>query len=210
MTTETDQVRRLVDLIHDQFGLLDLPFHIGRLLAAGEPVSVAALAAAGGWTGGEVRDELARHPGTDWDDGGRIVGLGLTLRPTPHSFTFDGRTLYTFCASDALEASVMLGQPGVIDSTCPATGAPIRVELTPDRLLSVDPAGAVVSKVRPDRAVADLRAEICALGSFFSSREAASGWLKSNPQVAVVPVAEDFAVTKKVMTQLGWTPTGHE
>jgi alkylmercury lyase len=210
MTAETDQARRLVDLVHDQFGLLDLPFHVGRLLAEGEPVAVAEVAAAGGWTEAEVSAELARHPGVDWDEDGRIVGFGLTLRTTPHSFTFDGRTLYTFCASDALEASVMLGQPGVIDSTCPATGAPIRVELTPDRLLSVDPAGAVVSKVRPDRAVADLRAEVCALGSFFGSREAASGWIESNPQGVVVAIAEDFAVTRLAMTQLGWTPVGRE
>lgn len=177
MTADTDQARRLVDLIHDQFGLLDLPFHIGRLLADGKPVAVAQVAAAGDWSENQVRAELDRHPGTDLDDDGRIVGFGLTLRTTPHSFTFDDRTLYAFCASDALEAPVMLGQSGVVDSTCPATGEPIRVELTPDRLLSVDPAGAVVSKVRPDHAVADLRAEICALGNFFGSRRLPpTGW----------------------------------
>jgi alkylmercury lyase len=33
----------------------------------------------------------------------------------------------------------MLGRPGVVESVCPATGQPVRVELTPDRVLSVDP-----------------------------------------------------------------------
>jgi hypothetical protein len=35
----------------------------------------------------------------------------------------------------------MLGRPGVVESVCPATGQPVRVELTPDRVLSVDPRG---------------------------------------------------------------------
>ncbi len=201
----TDDAQHLVALIREQFGLPDLPFHLGRLLAAGEPVTVAEAAAAGGWTEQQLRDELARHPGTDWDDQGRIVGFGPTLRQTPHRFTFDHQTVYTFCASDALEVSVMLGRAGVIDSTCPTTRQPIRVELTPEQILSVDPPGAVVSKVRPDHAVDDIRAQVCALGNFFSSKEAATDWLAHNPHGQVVTIAEDFEVTRQAMTQLGWT-----
>lgn len=204
--TITVEAEHLVAIIRQQFGLPDLPFHLGRLLAAGEPVTVAAAAAAGGWTEEQVREELARHPGTDWDDDGRIVGFGLTLRETPHRFTFDHRTVYTFCASDALEVSVMLGRSGVIDSTCPATGRSIRVELTPQQILRVEPPGAVVSKVRPDHAVEDIRAQVCALGNFFSSSEAAADWLAHNPQGKVASIAEDFEITKLAMTQLGWTP----
>jgi alkylmercury lyase len=203
----TDDAQRLVRLAREQFGLADLPFHLARLLAEGEPVTAADAAAAGGWAEEQVRAELARHPGTDWDEDGRILGLGLTLRETPHTFTFDGHTVYAFCASDTLEFPVMLGRPGVIGSTCPATGHQITVELTPDRLLSVDPPDAVVSKVRPDHAVADIRAEVCALGNFFDSRDAAAGWLQHNPQGTVVTIAEDFEVTRLAMAELGWVPT---
>ncbi|MDN4175840.1 hypothetical protein QWY28_22965 [Nocardioides sp. SOB77] len=62
--TVTNEAQHLVALIREQFGLPDLPLHLGRLLAAGEPVTVAAAAAAGGWTEQDLRDELSRHPGT--------------------------------------------------------------------------------------------------------------------------------------------------
>jgi alkylmercury lyase len=158
----------------------------------------------------ELRAELARHPGTDWDDDGRIVGFGLTLRPTPNKFTFDGRTVYGFCASDVLAFPVILGRPGVAESTCPVTGRHIRVEATPDRVIRVDPPEAVVSKVRPDHAVADVRTEVCALGSFFSSSEAAADWLAHYPQGKIVPITEDFEVTRQAMIELGWAAPGDE
>lgn len=200
----TEDTQRLVSLIRAQFGLPDLVLHLSRLLAAGESVTVERVAAAGGWRVEELRAELARHPGVDWDDDGRIVGFGLTLRPTPHSFTFDGRTVYGFCASDVLAFPVILGRSGVAESTCPVSDRQICVELMPARVIRVEPPEAVVSKVRPDHAVADVRAEVCALGSFFSSPEAAADWLAHYPQGQVVPIAEDFEVTRQAMIELGW------
>jgi alkylmercury lyase len=148
---------------------------------------------------------LDRHPDTDWDDHGRIVGFGVSIRPTPHAFSFDGGTIYGWCATAALELPIILGRAGVGTSTCPATGAPIRVELTPDRVVRVDPAEAVVSTVRPTEAVTDIRAEICNLGSFFNSPEAAADWLTNHPQGHVDPITTEFAITQRVMNQLGWT-----
>ena len=130
MTTQTADAQRLVELVRAQFGLPDLVLQLARLLAAGQPVTVEEAAAAGGWTIDELRTELAHHPGVDWDDG-HIAGFGLT----PHRFTFDGHTVYAFCASDTFEFPVMLGRPGVIESVCAATGQPIRVEVSPDRVL---------------------------------------------------------------------------
>jgi alkylmercury lyase len=204
VTTQTTEIQHLVTLVRAQFGLPDLMLHLTRLLAAGQPVTIEEAAAAGGWTVDELRTELARHPGVDWADDGRIAGFGLTLRPTPHRFTFDDHTVYAFCASDTFEFPVMLGRPGVIESVCAATGQPIRVEVTPDRVLAVDPPGAVVSKVRPDHAVDDVRAEICDLGSFFSAATAAGDWLATHPEGAVAPVREDFEITRRAIIQLGW------
>jgi len=172
-----------------------------------EPVTVEQTAAAGGWSPDEVRGELARHLGLDWDEHGRLVGFVLTPRRTPHRFTFGDRTVYAFCASDALLFPVLLERPGVIESTCPATGRPIRVEVPPDTATSTAPAQAVVSRIRPDHAVADLRAEICSLGDFFSSPEAATDWLAHNPHGTVVPIAEDFETTRRAVIELGWTAT---
>lgn len=205
----TRDAQRLVALIRAQFGLPDLLARLTRLLAAnGEPVTVDQAAAAGGWTPEQVRAELARHPGVDWTEDGRIAGFGMTLRPTPHRFTTDdGKTGYGFCASDALSYPVILGYPGLIRSTCPITAMPIQVEVTPGEVVSVDPPGAVVSRLRPDTAVADVRAEICALGNFFASAEAAAGWQTHHPGATLVMVAQDFHVTREAAIELGWAAT---
>jgi alkylmercury lyase len=205
MTSKDAQ--HLAALIRAQFGLHDLLPHLVRLLAtAGEPVTVEHAASTGGWTVEQVRAELDRHPGVDWDTDGRIVGCGATLRPTPHRFTTDdGQTIYGFCASDALTYPGILARPGRIESTCPATGRPIRVEVTPDRVVSADPETAVVSRIRPDAAVADVRAEICALGNFFTSAQAAADWQAHYPHGQLVPIAEDFHVNHAAMVELGWT-----
>jgi alkylmercury lyase len=204
MNTQTAETQHLVKLMRAQFGLPDLLLHLPRLLAAGRPVTVEEAAAAGDWTVDQLRAELARHPGVDWDTDGRIAGFGLTLRPTRHRFTFDDRTVYAFCATDTFEFPVILGRPGLVESVCPATGQTIRVELAPDRVLSVDPPQAVVSKIRPENAVDDVRAEICDLGSFFSSPQAAGDWLAHHPDGAIAPVREDFEITRQAITQLGW------
>jgi alkylmercury lyase len=204
VTTKTAEIQQLVNLVHAQFALPDLVLHLTRLLAAGHPVTVEQAAAAGNWTVDKLRAELDRHPGVDWDDNGRIAGFGLTLRPTPHRFTFDDRTVYAFCASDTFEFPVILGRPGLIESVCAATGQPIRIELTPDRLLTVDPPQAVVSKVRPDHPVTDIRAQICNLGNFFSTPHAAEDWLAHHPQGTTAPVQEDFDITRQAIIQLGW------
>ncbi|WP_240617226.1 organomercurial lyase MerB [Nocardioides speluncae] len=200
-----DEAQRLASLIREQFGIPDLLPHLARLLAEGQPVSVAQVVAGEDWTEEQIRAELSRHPGTDWDDQGRILGFGLTLRETPHRFAFDDRVVYAFCASDALEFSVVLGRSGTITSTCPATRQRITVEITPERVVSVEPASTVVSKLRPDRAVDDVRAEICNLGNFFSSAQAATDWLTLNPHGQVASIHEDFEVTRLAMVELGWT-----
>lgn len=176
-----------------------------RLLAQGEPVSVERLASEGGWPEDEVRTGLARHPGVEWDDQGRIAGFGLTLRTTQHRFDFDDKTVYGWCASDALSFPFLLERSGIVSSTCPVTRQTIRVEVTPEAVVQVDPPGAVVSSVRPAERVKDVRAEICGLGHFFSSREAASAWLNENPDGMLHSVTEDFEVHRQVFAEMAWT-----
>jgi alkylmercury lyase len=114
----------------------------------------------------------------------RLVGFGLTLRPTPHRFTFDSRTVFAWCASDALMIPVIIGRSGIVESPCLATGQQIRVQVTPERVEKVDPPTAVVSLARPDR-IDDIRTEVYALGSFFASPDAAAEWLAAHPQGTV-------------------------
>ena len=64
-----------------------------RLIVEGGPVTVEQFAAAAGRPVDDVRTGLAAVPDTEYDDQGRIIGQGLTLRPTPHRFTVAGEEL---------------------------------------------------------------------------------------------------------------------
>jgi alkylmercury lyase len=201
---QTQQLERNVAAIRAQFDEPNLVTVAWKLLSDGQPVSVDRLAAGGGWTAEQVRGWLGQHKSAEWDEQGRLLGLGLTLRPTPHKFTFDGRTVYGWCASDTLLFPVLLGKQGTIESKCPVTGASIRVDVAPAEVLGVDPPSAVVSEVRPTHRVEDLRANICSLGSFFSSREAAAEWLARYPQGQLNSVADDFDLHRRTAIAFKW------
>lgn len=179
--------------------------YIWRLLANGKPVTLNQLADAVSWPVQKVETTLHRQPDVEWNEQGRLIGYGMTLRPTPHKFTFDGQTVYMYCPSDAGEFPVVLGRSGTIESTCPATGQPIRVEVSPTRVKKVEPSSAVVALVRPDPdTIENLRAEVCNVGSYFVSREAAAEWLAMNPQGMVISVEEDFQLHRGIMEEIGW------
>ncbi|MBO0730335.1 MAG: hypothetical protein J2P57_13830, partial [Acidimicrobiaceae bacterium] len=110
-----------------------------RALAAGEPVDLSELSDAGGQAGADLEGALRAQPGTEWDSEGRLVGFGLTPQPTDYRFLVGGKTLYTWCASDTLFFTIILGENTVAESICPATGVPIRLEITPGGVTSVTP-----------------------------------------------------------------------
>lgn len=161
------------------------------LLAEGEPVGVERLSEAAGRPAGEVAEAIAAVPGIEVDEDGRVLGYGLTLRPTPHRFELDGTALYTWCALDTLVFPVLLGRAAQVESPCHATGVPVRVEVTPDGVASVEPPEAVVSIVTPED-VSDVRPAFCNQVHFFASRQAAAGWLDQHSGGAVVTVREAF------------------
>ena len=178
--------------------------HLLRLLARGEPVDLGELVAVAGEAGADLGRVVAAQPGPEWDSDGRLVGFGLTQIPTGYRFLVDGKTLYTWCASDTLFFTVILGRPTVAESTCPATGEPIRAELTPEAVLSVTPASAVVSELHRQGLAGNLRSDICDQGHFFASTEAAAGWLSAHPDGQVRRIADAFAECRAACEQLGW------
>ena len=199
----TDYVEQTTALIGRVEAQELLP-HAVRLLADGEPVALEQLAAACGWPVEDVEAALSAQTSAERDDHGRLVGLALTLRPTTHRFTVGARTLFAWCASDTLMIPVILGRPALVESTCPQTGQPIRIELTPDRVERVGPPGAVVSAVRPPGQLADVRSATCAHGHFFSSIAATAAWAEAHPDGHVYPVEEAFRLDRQVIHQLGW------
>lgn len=145
------------------------------------------------------------HEGAwEWDPSGeRIVGAGLTMIETPHRVELDGRAMWAWCAGDALALPVILGMPVRIQSVCPATGDPIRIDATPAAIESVEPPSAVVTV--PERIFGDLaniRQAACDQGHFCRDAEVASEWLAANPNRRLVAVAEEFEVVRAISLRI--------
>ena len=176
-----------------------------RLLAEGRPVALERVAAEAGVPVEEIESWLRGQPGTDWDDGGQLLGFGLTQRPTRHRYIIGGRVLFTFCAADTLLFTPLLGRRASVESSCPTTGQAIRVELTPHAVTSVDPTTAVVSQLNLRRAsVSHIRASLCDHGHFFASERAAQPWLRAHLDGDVRPVGEFFDRALRACRALGW------
>jgi alkylmercury lyase len=198
-----DYVERTTALIGRVEGTELLP-HAIRLLSDGEPVALERLAEAAGWSVEDIEAALTVQTSAERDDQGRLVGLALTLRPTTHRVTVDGRTLFAWCATDTLMVPVVLGRPALVESTCPQTGQAIRIELTPDGVQRVDPPTAVMTAVRPRGQLAGLRSDTCAHGHFFSTIAATAAWRDAHPDGHCYPVEEAFRLDRHVIKQLGW------
>jgi alkylmercury lyase len=160
-----------------------------ELLARGKPASSGEIAAAAGRSPEEVRDALDQFPSTEWDEQGRVVGLGLTHRLTPHRLELRGHTLFAWCALDALLFPILLRRAASIESPCRGTGELVRLEVTPAGIEAVEPPSAVVSIVAT-RDLASVRSVGCNNTHYFSSSEAASRWLEKHPEATILPVED--------------------
>jgi alkylmercury lyase len=167
------------------------------LLAGGKPASPEEIAATAGKPPEEVRAALDRFPSTEWDEQGRVVGLGLTLQLTPHRLELEGRTLFAWCALDALLFPVLLGRPASIESPCRGTGDPVHIEATPAGIETVEPPSAVVSIVAAGD-LATIRSVGCNNTHFFSSPEAASRWLEKHPEATILPAEDAFQLGRLI------------
>lgn len=172
-----------------------------QLLAKGKPVAVEDLAAATGRPADEIRAALDALPDTEWDDFGRVVGNGLTLRPTPHRFELDGKQLYTWCALDTLIFPALLGRSARVESPSYGTGTLVRVRVGPDGITDVDPDTAVMSIVTPD-APTSVRAAFCNQVHFFATAADAAPWLAEHPGATVIPVAAAYELGRTFIDEL--------
>jgi alkylmercury lyase len=161
-----------------------------RLLANGEPVTIAKLAAAAGYPLDAVQRDVAAWNDTEYDEQDRIIGWALTLRPTPHGFNIDGKQLYTWCALDTLFFPAVIGRPARVESPCAATSVPIRLTVDPTAGVSaLDPPTAVVSIVTPQQ-MNSVRGAFCNPGRFFATADAARDWQRRHQGMEVLSVVD--------------------
>lgn len=101
------------------------------------------------------------------------------------------------CAPDVFLYAPLVRPSLQVEETCPVTGIPMRLVFTPSRVEHVDPASAVVPILPPqefDRLEGmldrDPCANMCAECPFYSSAEAAQGWLAAHPGGRDFPIRE--------------------
>ena len=197
MRTGARSLHAIADALVGTFpGSVDAPLArtLLRELAAGAPVSPAALAGVTGRDEADVTVALAHWPNVQVDERGRVVAFsGLSLTPTAHSFEVGGRQLHTWCAWDTLFLPAMLGQRARVGSSCPVTGAKIRMTVEPDRVRESDPAALQVSFPPPETtSTADITGSFCCHVHFLAGPRAAERWLADHDGAIVLTLDEAF------------------
>lgn len=195
-------------LIRRGFGVANPPalqrasVAVYRLLARGCPVSFQALASALKVPVGDIVALLETLPSSAFekDKEGRITAfIGLSLAPANHRLLIDGKTLYTWCAFDALFIPEILQSDGEIRTTCPGSGKAVTVRLNHEKILSVKPKSSVASLVSPEREdyCRDVRGTFCDHVNFFTSIEAFQAWAVGKNGFQAVPIAEAHLLARK-------------
>jgi len=134
----------------DADGLLD------RLQACGESVG-----------GGILRAPESKLIAVAWPLSNVPTGITVT--------TLGGKPAFARCAIDALGVSEMLQKRTVIEASARDNGAPVRIVVDVDKIVSAEPADVVVVKGRG-----------CDDMVFYSSRAAADAWRAQNDRDATL------------------------
>lgn len=162
-----------------------------KLLLEGKPVSPDRIAAYLHRTQSEVKDLIE---GAELDEDGNVVGFGLSIVPTQHSYQIDGRQFYVWCAGDAITFPFLHKSTAVIESTDPISGEKIRLTSTPEGVRDVNPASTVVSWVRGTDSPDNIRSKFCNFTHFFTSPATASEYVAKHPGLVIVPIEQVFQI----------------
>jgi alkylmercury lyase len=193
----TTDLQTLADQLAPTFpGRDDAPLALAVLheLACGAPVDARQLARATGRDERDVYAVLARWPNVRTDDAARIVAFGgLSISPTAHRFTLGDGERYTWCAWDTLFLPRLLGREAIVRSSCPITGADIRLVVAPDGVRDQRPDDLWVSFPPPHEAsTADITGSFCCHVHFLAGSSAAEQWHAGHDRGLVLTVADAF------------------
>lgn len=172
-----------------------------QLLSKGEPVSPDRLAEAWDMPLEQVQAvfQQAAALGTlQLDDSGHMVGTAISLVPSNHKFQMDGKTLYAWCAYDAIYAPGVIGKIAEIDSVDPLSNESIRIKVSPEGVMESEPEGIFATVVGID---ADARGGAesprCNQMQFFVSEENAKKWSVDYPNVSIMTVDQVFDLARE-------------
>ena len=168
---------------------------IYRLLATGEPVPPEAIAAEAGVAVKRVGELLDQWIGVYRDAEGRVVGYwGLALSEMNHRLEVAGRTVYAWCAWDALFIPALLGQTAEVTSKSPVTGEVIHLTVSPEGASSADGTDVYVSFLEPDeeKLAEDVIGSFCHFIFFFASLEEGRQWTTAHPGTYLLTLDQAF------------------
>ena len=206
MTQTAPDVKVLAERVVSAFPTLDangrrLSLELYNEHARGAPVSPSALADRADMRAEEVIRQLQSWPGVYYDGEQRVIGFwGLTIAPMPHRLRVNRRELYAWCAWDTLFLPALLDTTLDVESTCRASGDPVRLRVTTRGVESAQPAGLIVSFLLPDAEAMNVSVitSFCHYVHFFRSRDAARPWLDKQPDTFLLPVEDAFELGRLV------------
>ena len=180
-----------------------------KLSGAGErPVEVEQLAAASDRSVGETLALARQFLKVRVQDALIHLDLSAVGTSVRYRLQIGARTIDAGgCAPDIVWTALLAGTPIHAEATCPATGIPIRVDLTPDGVERVEPPSTVITMISPlapqlqqlsgkEQAEAD----VCSQQPFFASAEAAADWQAQHPAGRIFPVREFFVWWRRFLT----------
>jgi len=176
-----------------------------RQLAHGEPVTIAQFAQAldaSDEVAGALLKKSALSPLIHTDEAGRVRGFfGLSVVPTSHHLTVEGRRLWTWCAVDTLFIPELLGARAEVESRDPETGQTVRVSVSAAGIESADPSDAVLSMNSPKTwevtSATRIMTSACHFILFFGSRAAGERWQMKHPEALLLTLEEAFSFGKR-------------
>ena len=188
-----------------------LLIQVWRTLTSGHPVSnqqIYQIAMELGIPADPAGEFLSQVTERDGDD--KIIGLmGLSLNEDwVHRFYVDGVSLRTWCAWDTLFLPGMVGKKAVVESESPVSGDTVILEVSPEKVESSTPSGAVVSIVTfdPDRdelsSVEAIWGNFCHQVFFFSSKDEAKQWAEGKTNIAILSVHDAYDLGKRAFSDL--------
>lgn len=205
MTTQTVEkygVQEIVETMEAFFEFDEGAFEAIRLFAQaqqllleGRPVSPDQIAARLRMPKHQALSILG-HIGAAFDDKGNLVGLGLSIVPTPHSYQINGRQLYVWCAADAITFPIFHQATAVITSPDPISGELVRLTSSPAGVSGVEPGTAVATWVPGTMSMASIRANFCNRTNFFTSVDTAAEYVSQHPGLVIVSIEDVFEVAR--------------
>lgn len=176
-----------------------LVLHIYRLLAMGEPVKPLEIAAKSGIDRDLVERRLMEWPGV-FIQGGSVVGFwGLAIPEMSHRFELDGKTLFTWCAYDALFLPELIGRSAKVRSKDPVSSEEITLTVHRDRVEDPNPGETVMLFLDPDitRFDENVILNFCNYVHFFKSKESGSKWVAENPGTFLLSLDDSFQLARR-------------